>query len=141
MRGASEQKTWCGVNETRGIEFRVSRPPGPEALVSIVAAFFNEEDTIAAFFQALEEIAQALDCALELICVNDGSRDRTLMLLRQQMGVSKSSIWRAISARKRPYPLVLRTPEAMPWSSSTPTFRTRLLLSPIFWRSGEKDTM
>ena len=64
---------------------RQSRPQPPDCLISIVAAFFNEERTIPTFFQALDEIAPALKCEVELVCVNDGSRDRTLELLYTEL--------------------------------------------------------
>lgn len=51
-------------------------------LLSLVVPFFNEEDTIPAFFQrvipCLETIAEI---EFEIVCVNDGSGDRTLQML------------------------------------------------------------
>lgn len=50
--------------------------------VSIVAPFFNEEEAVAIFHAKLSEIAGSLpDAEFEFICVNDGSRDRTLTRL------------------------------------------------------------
>lgn len=60
-----------------------TRPPNP--LISIVVAFYNEEDTVRAFFSETTRVAQALQCRVEYICVNDGSQDRTFGLLREQM--------------------------------------------------------
>lgn len=54
------------------------------SLVSIVITFFNEEMMIDAFFRALGPVIAELPCAVECICVNDGSQDRTLDLLRQR---------------------------------------------------------
>jgi len=54
----------------------------PTALISIVTAFYNEEDSIPTYFQVLEETAAALPCRVEFVCVNDGSRDGTPSLLR-----------------------------------------------------------
>jgi len=62
------------------------RPPlKPDALISIVAAFYNEEKSIAALFSELERVARTLNCGVEYICVNDGSGDRTLELLCRQL--------------------------------------------------------
>jgi glycosyltransferase involved in cell wall biosynthesis len=58
---------------------------GPDALLSIVIAFFNEEKTIEALFQALDGVIAKLDCRVEIVAVNDGSRDRTLDLLLQRL--------------------------------------------------------
>lgn len=56
-----------------------------DPLISIVVAFYNEEDTIGAFFAEAGRIVENLPCVVEYICVNDGSRDRTPDLLRAQM--------------------------------------------------------
>lgn len=65
-----------------------SQRTGADALISIVAAFYNEEASIAAFFGEIERVVRTLDCRVELICVNDGSRDNTLELLRQQLAAN-----------------------------------------------------
>lgn len=62
-----------------------ARVRGEEPVVSIVVPFFNEEPTIAAFFSALDAIAPSVGCGMEFVCVNDGSRDRTLELLRREL--------------------------------------------------------
>jgi glycosyltransferase involved in cell wall biosynthesis len=56
-----------------------------DPLISIVVAFYNEEDTIGAFFREMGRVVESLPCTVEYVCVNDGSRDRTLDLLRAQM--------------------------------------------------------
>jgi glycosyltransferase involved in cell wall biosynthesis len=53
--------------------------------LSIVVAFYNEEKAIGPFFAEMDRVAATLDCALEYICVNDGSRDRTLELLQAEL--------------------------------------------------------
>lgn len=55
---------------------------GRRALLSIVVAFYNEEEAIPAFFAAMRDLKPALACRVELVCVNDGSRDNTLALLQ-----------------------------------------------------------
>ncbi len=56
-----------------------------DSLISIVAAFYNEADSIAAFFRETRAVMHTLDARVEYVCVNDGSRDNTLELLRAQM--------------------------------------------------------
>ncbi|WP_448562588.1 glycosyltransferase family 2 protein [Trichothermofontia sp.] len=51
-------------------------PSDPE--LSIVIPFYNEEQNVDYLFQRLEAILIKIGLPYELICVNDGSRDRTL---------------------------------------------------------------
>jgi dolichol-phosphate mannosyltransferase len=50
---------------------------------SLVVPIFNEEKTIPALYQRLYSVMERLDGDIELILVNDGSRDRSLQLLRE----------------------------------------------------------
>ena len=52
--------------------------------VSIVVPVYNEEATLPALFTRLYPALDALGCAYEVIFVNDGSRDRSAALLREQ---------------------------------------------------------
>jgi glycosyltransferase involved in cell wall biosynthesis len=55
-----------------------------KALISIVAPFFNEEPAVDVFHERLTEIVDAIpELDFEFICVNDGSRDDTLVKLVQ----------------------------------------------------------
>ncbi len=49
---------------------------------SFVIPVYNEEATIPELYRRLTKVMEQLDDAVELILVNDGSRDRTLSLLR-----------------------------------------------------------
>jgi polyisoprenyl-phosphate glycosyltransferase len=54
----------------------------PTSLLSLVVPFYNEEETISTFFPRVTaslELIEHID--FEIVCVNDGSRDRTLELL------------------------------------------------------------
>ncbi|HWU24839.1 MAG TPA: glycosyltransferase family 2 protein [Rhizomicrobium sp.] len=55
------------------------------AFVSIVVAFYNEEKAIVHFFAEMDKVAARLDADFEYVCVNDGSRDQTLALLRREL--------------------------------------------------------
>lgn len=54
-------------------------------LISLVVPFFNEEQGIAHFFVEIFRVLQPLAAThrLEIICVNDGSKDRTLAELQR----------------------------------------------------------
>jgi polyisoprenyl-phosphate glycosyltransferase len=51
--------------------------------LSIVVPMYNEEDVIAGFFERLGGVLAGLGLSYEIICVNDGSRDRTRELLAE----------------------------------------------------------
>jgi polyisoprenyl-phosphate glycosyltransferase len=50
---------------------------------SLVIPVYNEESTIPALYQRVSAVIDRLDDTAELILINDGSRDRTLDLLRE----------------------------------------------------------
>lgn len=51
-------------------------------LISVVAPAYNEEDVLREFHRRVAAVFDGLDCALELVYVNDGSRDDTFAILR-----------------------------------------------------------
>lgn len=51
-------------------------------LLSIVIPCFNEEVTIPIFYNAVEKIRNQIDADIEYCFIDDGSRDRTLDILR-----------------------------------------------------------
>src|SRR4051794_11523141 len=52
------------------------------ALVSIVVPFYNEVDSVDPFYRALcAAIDPIADSSFEIVCVDDGSRDATLLQL------------------------------------------------------------
>src|SRR5688500_6138240 len=56
--------------------------PNPE--VSVVIPVYNDEATLAALFTRLYPALDALGVGYEIIFVDDGSRDRSAALLREQ---------------------------------------------------------
>ncbi len=52
--------------------------------ISIICPFYNEENMVAIFFNALVPVLGDLDKSYEIICINDGSRDKTLDRLIEQ---------------------------------------------------------
>lgn len=58
---------------------------GRKALLSIVIALHNEEQVIDELFSELVRTTSRLDCAVEYVCVNDGSTDATLARLRERL--------------------------------------------------------
>ena len=55
--------------------------PAPRRLVSIVVPFFNEGEGVDAFARALQPVLDRLPVDVEIVCVDDGSRDDTLARL------------------------------------------------------------
>ena len=49
--------------------------------LSIVVAAYNEQDVLALFFARLQAVLEELGESYEILCVNDGSRDRTAEIL------------------------------------------------------------
>lgn len=56
-------------------------PEGGIPDISIVVPMFDEEEGIDLFFGRLLPVMEGLGLSFEVVCVNDGSRDRTLSLL------------------------------------------------------------
>jgi undecaprenyl-phosphate 4-deoxy-4-formamido-L-arabinose transferase len=52
-----------------------------EPFLSVVVPFFNEEDNIAALFARLLPSLRAIGRPFEVVCVDDGSKDKTLEML------------------------------------------------------------
>lgn len=46
-------------------------------LLSLVVPLYNEEDALGAFFERLLPVVEAVTADFEIVCVDDGSRDRT----------------------------------------------------------------
>jgi undecaprenyl-phosphate 4-deoxy-4-formamido-L-arabinose transferase len=53
-------------------------------LVSVVIPVYNEEQVLPALFARLYPALDALGCSYEIVFVNDGSKDRSAALLREQ---------------------------------------------------------
>lgn len=82
MKQRSSAQSYVGPGikaKTGAISSKVLRAEKP--LISIIAAFYNEEKTVHAFFGEIERVMNTLQCDVEYICVNDGSNDDTLELL------------------------------------------------------------
>ena len=63
--------------------------------VSIIVPCFNEEAVLPKLFERLDQAASAWGIAYEIICVDDGSRDKTWEMLKGQN--QKKPDWRCIS--------------------------------------------
>jgi len=73
---SDQQKTF--VQTIKGPDMNRSRT----ITLSLVVPVFNEEDGIAPFLEAVLPIVEATGQACEILFINDGSRDNTLMALR-----------------------------------------------------------
>jgi glycosyltransferase involved in cell wall biosynthesis len=58
-------------------------------LLSLIVPMHNEEQVLDALFQRLDEVTAGLGVEVEIICVDDGSRDGTLELLRARASADR----------------------------------------------------
>ena len=56
-------------------------PPSGRPTLSVVVAAYNEEEVLDILFARLGEVLASLGESYEIVCVNDGSRDRTAEIL------------------------------------------------------------
>ena len=52
--------------------------------LSIIVPCFNEEESIPYFYDEVKKVTKNMDIKLELICVDDGSRDKTLEVIKSK---------------------------------------------------------
>lgn len=50
--------------------------------LSLIIPCFNEQDAIPLFYDEVTRVLNTMQCAYELLFVNDGSRDETLSILK-----------------------------------------------------------
>jgi dolichol-phosphate mannosyltransferase len=63
--------------------------------ISLVVPCYNEEAVLPRLFERLEQVAAAWGLDYEIVCVDDGSADRTWLLLEQQC--RSNPRWKALS--------------------------------------------
>ncbi|MFH6761207.1 glycosyltransferase family 2 protein [Streptococcus suis] len=59
-------------------------------MISVIVPCFNEEEAIHYFYDAMEKVRKEMGEQFEYIFVNDGSKDRTLTVLRQLSGQDRA---------------------------------------------------
>ncbi|HEL1738727.1 glycosyltransferase family 2 protein [Streptococcus suis] len=59
-------------------------------MISVIVPCFNEEEAIPYFYDAMEKVHKEMGEQFEYIFVNDGSKDRTLTVLRQLSGQDRA---------------------------------------------------
>lgn len=52
-------------------------------MISVIVPCFNEEETLPIFYQTMETVRQEMGEVFEYIFVNDGSKDKTLQVMRE----------------------------------------------------------
>jgi glycosyltransferase involved in cell wall biosynthesis len=52
-------------------------------MLSIIVPFYNEEETVSLFFDAITPVMKALKMPYEILCIDDGSHDQTLPKLKE----------------------------------------------------------
>jgi len=57
-------------------------PSGRRYVISVVAPAYNEEEVLPEFHKRLTTVFEEIDCDLEVVYVNDGSNDQTLVTMQ-----------------------------------------------------------
>lgn len=87
------------VSPKRGLNSAGTSAGAPPAVeVSIIVPIYNEEESIPALCRNLFEVMDALGCNFEIICVNDGSQDNSLKILREY--ADKFNRFKVVSFRR-----------------------------------------
>ena len=50
--------------------------------ISLIIPCFNEQEALPLFYDEVTSVLKTMQCAYELLFVNDGSRDETLTILK-----------------------------------------------------------
>ena len=64
-------------------------------IISIVIPCYNEQEVLLELFKRLTEVTNKWKYNVEIICINDGSKDKTWKLLKNQS--EKDTRWKAVS--------------------------------------------
>lgn len=62
-------------------DIQISEPATVRRLISVVVPAYNEEETVGEFYKRLCAVFDGLDVDLEIVFVNDGSKDKTMETL------------------------------------------------------------
>ncbi len=66
-------------------------------MISLIIPCFNEEESLPLFYPEASSVLSKMDCDYEFIFVNDGSRDRTLEILKELSGKDPHVIYLSFS--------------------------------------------
>ena len=62
--------------------------------LSVIVPCYNEEDSLPALFERIEKVSENWPKNYEIVCIDDGSSDRTVKLLREQN--EKNPRWKLV---------------------------------------------
>ncbi|MCB2114721.1 MAG: glycosyltransferase family 2 protein [Rhodobacteraceae bacterium] len=71
------------MNRSATDDLRLTPQTRQAPVLSLVVAAYNEEDVLGVFFERLEAVLAEIGESYEIVCVNDGSRDRTAAILAE----------------------------------------------------------
>src|SRR5690349_17496676 len=73
------------VHKIRDLSRPESAPDNAEQLdLSVIVPIYNEEESLPHLFAALFPVLESMKCSYEVICIDDGSKDASVEVLRQQ---------------------------------------------------------
>lgn len=68
-----------------------------QKLLSLIVPCYNEQEALPIFYREVTAVAQEMSCDYELIFVNDGSKDRTLPILKELAGQDEHVVYLSFS--------------------------------------------
>ena len=71
------------MNRSATDDLRLTPQTRQAPVLSLDVAAYNEEDVLGVFFERLEAVLAEIGESYEIVCVNDGSRDRTAAILAE----------------------------------------------------------
>ena len=71
------------MNRSATDDLRLTPQTRQAPVLSLVVAAYSEEDVLGVFFERLEAVLAEIGESYEIVCVNDGSRDRTAAILAE----------------------------------------------------------
>ena len=110
-------------------------------MISLIIPCFNEEESLPLFYPEATSVLQKMNCDYELIFVNDGSKDRTLAILKELSEKDPHVIYLSFSRNFGKEAAMSAMPVVITLRSWTLTCRIRHRSFRKCWRNWNPENM